>query len=81
MEGIIEVDIHGMTKYQAGVCLESKLKRAGKGVYRIKVIHGFHGGTELRDYVRKEISKNPKVKRVEVGLNQGETDLILRELY
>ena len=79
--GIQEVDIHGMTKYQAKVCLESKLKRMGGGVYCLRVIHGFHGGTELRDLVRREIAKNPKVKRVEVGLNQGQTDLILKELY
>ena len=79
--GCVEIDIHGMTKYQAKLCLESRLKRSGRDVYRIRVIHGYHGGTELRDLVRKEIGKNPKVLRVESGLNQGETDLILRELY
>lgn len=79
--GILEIDIHGMNRYQAKVCLESALKRAGKDVYRIRVIHGYHGGTELRDMVRNEIKKHPKVIRVELGMNQGETDLILRELF
>ncbi len=80
-QGILELDIHGMTRYQAKVYLESRLKRANSGVYRIRVIHGYRGGTELRDLVRNEISGNPKVLRFEVGLNPGETDLILRELY
>ncbi len=79
--GIQQVDIHGMTKYQAQVCLNNMIKKAPRGVYRIRVIHGYHGGTELRDLVRKEIVGNPKVLKIEVGLNQGETDLILRELF
>ena len=31
--------------------------------------------------VRKELGANKKVLRVEMGLNPGETDLVLRELY
>lgn len=79
--GIIELDIHGMTKQQAKRFLESQLLRASKSVYRIKVIHGYNGGTELRDMVRREMKHNKKVIRVEVGLNPGETTLVLRELY
>ena len=79
--GIIEVDIHGMTRRQAKTHVENQIRKAGGGVYRIRVIHGFHGGTELLRMVRQELSKNPKVLRYEVGLNPGETDLILRELY
>lgn len=79
--GIIELDIHGMNKYQAKIFIESRLKKSDKSVYRLRVIHGYHGGTELRDMVRKEIGQNKKVLRVEMGLNQGETDLVLRELF
>lgn len=79
--GIIEVDIHGMTKQQAKTCLESQLRRASSSTYRIRVIHGYHGGTELRDMVRRDFAKYSKVLRIELGLNPGETDLVLRELY
>ncbi len=79
--GIVELDIHGMNKYQAKIFIESRLKKADKSVYKLKIIHGYHGGTELRDMVRKEIGQNKKVLRVEMGLNQGETDLVLRELF
>ena len=79
--GLIELDIHGMNKYQAKVYIDSQLKRAKADSYIIRVVHGYRGGTELRDMVRKEYKSHPKVKRVEYGLNPGETSLILRELY
>ena len=78
--GYVELDVHGMTRVQAETCIEAALRRS-KGVYRIRVIHGYHGGTELRDLVRNQIAKDPRVLRYEVGLNQGQTDLVLRELY
>lgn len=79
--GIIEIDIHGMTKQQAKIMLDSKIKKAKANVYRIRVIHGYRNGTELRDLVRKGYRNNPKVIRIEVGMNQGETDLVLRDLF
>ncbi len=78
--GILELDIHGMTKYQAKLCIDSHLKKAKGNLYRLRIIHGYQGGTELRDMVRREYHKNPKVLRTEIGLNQGITDLVLREL-
>ena len=77
-ESIIELDVHGMTLYQAKVVIDSKLRRSA-GAYRIRVIHGYHGGTSLRDGIRKEYAKHPKVLRIELGLQPGETDLVLRE--
>ena len=79
-QGILEVDIHGMTKHQARICLDSQLKKVKRDVYRIRVIHGYQGGTGLREMVRTEYRKHSKVLRVELGLNQGSTDLILREI-
>lgn len=77
--GILELDIHGMTKYQAKICIDSQLKKAKGGLYRIRVIHGYQSGTELRDMVRKDYNNNTKIIRVENGINQGVTDLVLRE--
>ena len=75
-----EIDVHQMTKEQAIVAIDARLKRAGSGVYRLRVIHGYHGGTVLRDAVRARYRHHSKVLRLEVSLNPGETDLILREL-
>lgn len=80
MNAFQELDVHNMTKVQAVTAIDAMLRRADAGVYRIRVIHGYHGGTVLRDAVRARYAKHPKVKRVELGLNPGETDLILRDL-
>ena len=43
--GIVTVDLHGKNTYQAKVTLDALLRRAGAGTYRVRVIHGSHGGT------------------------------------
>lgn len=80
MGGILELDVHGMTKAQARTAIDARLRRADRSVYRLRVIHGFHGGTALRDEIRSLYKNHPRVLRVEAGLNQGATDLVLREL-
>ena len=78
--GFLEIDVHNMTRTQAITAIDARLRRADASVYRLRVIHGFHGGTVLRDAVRTHYKDHPRVKRIEIGLNQGETDLILREI-
>lgn len=75
-----EIDVHNMTKVQAITAIDALLRRADTSVYRIRVIHGYHGGTVLREAVRAHYRDHPSVKRIELGLNPGETDLILRDL-
>ena len=75
-----EIDVHNMTKAQAVTAIDAKLRKADSSVYQLRVIHGFHSGTILRDAVRAHYKNHPKVKRIELGLNPGETTLILREL-
>ena len=77
--GTIRVDLHGMNLTQAQAAVDAALRRAGGSVYRLEVIHGYHGGTQLRDMVRRVYDRHPRVNRVEVGLNQGATELVLRE--
>ena len=43
-EPIIELDVHGMTLYQAQIAIDAALRRAGS-IYRLRVIHGYRGGT------------------------------------
>ena len=78
--GFLEIDVHGMTREQAFTAIDAKLRRANASTYRLRIIHGYHGGTVLRDAVRAHYRNHPKVKRMELGLNQGETTFILREL-
>ena len=80
LAGFWEIDVHNMTRTQAITAIDARLRRANSSVYRLRVIHGYHGGTVLRDAVRSHYKGHPKVLRIEFGLNPGETDLVLREL-
>ena len=77
--GIVTVDLHGKNTYQAKVTLDALLRLAGGGAYRIRVIHGSHGGTALRDFIRTEYSRHPRVKRLLLSPDGGATELVLRE--
>ena len=78
-EAIVTVDLHGKTTYQAQVTIDALLRRARAGTYRIRLIHGCHGGTELRDFLREEYGHHPKVKRLLLSPDGGATELVLRE--
>lgn len=79
--GILEIDVHGLNAEDAIQEIEKKLSGAGSGVYRIRVIHGFHGGTRIRDAIRRELGYGlePRIQRIVSGYNQGITELVLRE--
>lgn len=79
--GIIELDLHGRKVEEARRLIDQKLAGAGKNVYRLRLIHGFHGGTGIKNMIWEEYAygREPKVIRLEHGVNQGITELILRE--
>ncbi|MCI6729162.1 MAG: hypothetical protein SOY32_05505 [Candidatus Faecousia sp.] len=77
-QAVLELDLHGCTVFQAEAAINAALRKSG-GVYRIRLIHGCHTGTALRDFIRKRYRNHPKVLRLELGLNPGQTDLVLRE--
>lgn len=74
--GILELDLHGKNEYQAKVAIDAALRRAKAGTYRLRLIHGYHGGTALRDMIRRDYAG--KCLRV-LPLDNGRTDLVLRE--
>lgn len=46
--GIIEIDLHGKNVLQAKAEVDAVLKRTDSSVYRLRIIHGSHGGTGIR---------------------------------
>ncbi|MBQ3533102.1 MAG: Smr/MutS family protein [Oscillospiraceae bacterium] len=77
--GVWEIDLHGKNEYQARVTIDAALRRAKGGTYRIRCIHGHHGGTVLRELIRSTYARHPRVRRIETGMGPGVTDLVLRE--
>ena len=78
---VLELDLHGCTVYQAEIAIDAALRRAKAGTYRIRLIHGYQGGTALKNMIRTKYRSHPKVLRLEMGMNQGQTDLVLREYF
>lgn len=81
LRAIIEVDLHKLNTEEAKKRIDKALDEAGKGVYRIRCIHGYHGGTRISSMIREEYSygREPRVLRIQNGSNEGVTDLVLRD--
>ena len=78
--GIMELDLHGKNAYQARVATDAALRRCGGGVYRLRLIHGYRGGTAIRDMLWLTYGRRSQVKRM-VSVSEGVTELVLREYY
>lgn len=76
--GTITVDLHGKNIYQAKVTIDACLRRVNGGTYRLRLVHGYHSGTALRDFIRTEYAAHPKVQRLLFN-DSGTTELVLRE--
>ncbi len=78
--GIIEVDLHGLRVEEAIRKVEKELSKASGSVYMIRLIHGYHGGTRIKEAVEDEFSygRNSRVKSIRPGSNPGITELVLR---
>ena len=77
--GIVTIDLHGKNTYQAKIAVDAALRRSGVGTYRLRLIHGYHSGTALREFIRSEYGRHPKVKRLLLSPDGGATELVLRE--
>ncbi len=78
--GIIEIDLHGLRVDEAVKKVKSEVKKAPGSVYVIRLIHGYHGGTRIKEAIEDEFSygRNAKVKSIRNGSNPGITELVLR---
>ena len=64
--------------YQSQIVVDSALLRAGAGTYRLRLIHGYRGGTAIRDMLWLTYGRRSQVKRM-VSISEGVTELVLRE--
>lgn len=76
--GVLELDLHGKTQYQARLAIEAALRRS-KGLYRLRLIHGFLQGAAIKEMILATYAVDPRVLRIVAGGNPGQTELILRE--
>ena len=78
--GIIEVDLHGLRVEEAIKKVKGEVRKAPGSVYVIRLIHGYHGGTRIKEAIEDEFSygRDDKVKSIRNGANPGITELVLR---
>lgn len=78
---VIEIDLHGLRTDEAIRKVKNEVNKASRSVYTIRVIHGYHGGTSIRNALMDEFSyrRCDKILRVKPGSNPGITELVLRE--
>jgi len=77
---IVTIDLHGMFQDEAIKVIDKALKDADNSTYQIKLIHGYHRGTSLKNMIMDEYKYDPMVIRIQPGDNMGTTILVLREL-
>lgn len=71
-----EIDLHDMTSAEAKRALDSYITGMPACGGELNVIHGCHGGTVLRDMVRRQY-KHKRLERKILGLNNGATILVI----
>ena len=76
---MVEIDIHGYVEFDAIKVLEKFIVSCDDAIKEILVIHGYHGGSVLKNMVRSPNKlRSKRIRRRRPTLNQGETIL---ELY
>lgn len=70
------LDLHNMTKEEAKATLIHTLNSLDFDVKCLVVVHGYHGGVVIKNFIRKEFS-SPLVSE-KVSLDAGRTIFLLK---
>ncbi len=71
-----EVDLHKLTKEEAKAELVYELSTVDIDIKCLIIVHGYHGGTIIKNFVRNEF-KNPKIAE-KVNFDAGRTIFLLK---
>ena len=73
------IDVHGYTVDMAKKEIERFIAQCEKHVTEVIVIHGYHRGDALREFIQsKNGIRSKRIKRKRLTMNQGQT---IFELY
>ena len=70
------VDLHNMTKEEAKANLIHEINSADYDIKCLVIVHGYHGGTVIKNLVKKEFVSNDIEKKV--VLDAGRTIFLLK---
>lgn len=77
---IQKIDVHGLSVAEAKRYINQTLKSLSPQVRIVRIIHGYSHGNAIATMVRKQYRSHPAIERIELSMNQGITDLIIRRL-
>ncbi len=70
----ITIDLHGYTVNEAKREIERTIAKSGKDVTDIILIHGYHRGDALKEFVRSPNGiRSKRIGRRKYTMNQGQT--------
>ena len=73
------IDVHGLTVDMAKIEIERFIAQCDSTVKRVIVIHGYHRGDRIREFVQsKNGIRSKRIKNKRLTMNQGQT---IFELY
>jgi DNA-nicking Smr family endonuclease len=75
---IKEIDVHGLTTIQAKNTIMKALKEIDYSISILRIIHGYNNGNALKNMIRSQFKSHPKIERIELSMNQGITDFIIK---
>lgn len=79
-DNYIRVDVHGMSKNKALHFIQGILLLNDSDNFVIEVVHGYHGGTAIKDALTSEFHTRRKCRLQRTHRNPGITKLIVGEL-
>lgn len=68
----IRLDLHELDRKKAARLLKNTIN-VNRRPFTLRVIHGFHGGTAIREMVRQEVNHRRIKEKIAVPWNPGET--------
>lgn len=73
---LLDVDVHGMMVEEAIAHIQKVIKKAGKDVEGVRIIHGYRSGNALKKAVQDPNKiRSKRIVRRRYTMNQGETIL------
>jgi len=73
------IDVHGLTVDMAKIEIERFIASCDSKVKRVIVIHGYHRGDRLKEFIQSRNGiRSKRIKQKRLTLNQGQT---IFELY
>ncbi len=73
-----EVDLHDLFSDQALTSIRRIVKYAPKQVRSIYVIHGYIGGTVLKDAITKHNLRSSRIRHINPTFNKGQSVIVFK---